>query len=249
MTNSFLAFCTEGVREGQNKIVCSLAVPRYTTAMIRIFIFIAVFCAPFIFHAPAQADYFLWEDAKTGLTVTFPDIWKTQTNQNPDDILTIAGPSENGNPVCTIKATQDKRYVIYPTDFGRAVQKDAVSTAFWNSYMGLYDAYTLDAVYDGGGLGRWLASYALGSYDVRKGPVHQKRRAIMFASLYFDTLYIVECSSLNHDYDRWDNNFRSIIKSIDFKKSFHERPIGEYEDFIHQAEEHFWEGLEGTVSY
>ena len=215
--------------------------------MLRIFLFIAVLCFPVV----AQADYFLWEDEKTGLTVTFPDTWKTQTNVNPDDVLTISGYSADADPVCTIKAVDDNRYTMYPPDFGDAVQRDAVSVPFWRSYMGHYDQYTLNKVYDGGGLGRWLASYAYASYDVQKGGVYQKRRAIMFASLYYDTLYTVECSALNHGYDLWDNNFRSVIKSIDFKKAFHNSPQGEYDDFLSGAKHYFWAqtGPEGTVHY
>ena len=117
--------------------------------------------------------------------------------------------------------------------------------------MGHYDEYAIDKVYDGGGLGRWLASYALASYSKRDGTVFQQRRGIMFASLYNDTMYIVECSSLNHAYERWDNNFRSIIKSIDFKKAYHEKAIGDYHDFLKGAETYFWaQGMpEGTVRY
>ena len=215
--------------------------------MLRIFLFIAVLCFPLA----AQADYFLWEDPKTGLTVTFPDTWKTQTNVNPDDILTISGYSADADPVCTIKAVKDGRYKMYPADFGTAVQKDAVSVPFWRDYMGHYDEYTLNKVFDGGGLGRWIASYAYASYDVRKGDIYQKRRAIMFASLYYDTLYTVECSALNHGYDLWDGNFRSVIKSIDFKKAFHNHPQGEYDNFLRDARHHFWAqtGPEGTVNY
>ncbi len=219
--------------------------------MIRIFIFIAVLSLPLIASQQALADYFLWEDKDTGLTVTFPDTWKKQINSNPDDILTIMAPSATGNPMCKIKAVEDKRYAIYPAEYGRAVQKDAVSTAFWHSYMANYDDYTLNSVYDGGGLGRWLASYAFATYNMRAGSAYQLRRSVMFASLYHDTLYTVECSALNHEYDKWDNNFRSVIKSIDFKKAFHERSTGDYDDFLKKANHYFWAqtGPEGTVNY
>lgn len=204
-----------------------------------------------ILPSTARADYFVWEDAKSGLTASFPDRWKKQNNHNPDDVLTITAPSANDDPTCKVKVSNDRRYVIYPSTYGDAVQRDAVSIPFWKSYMGHYDDYVLDRVYDGGGLGRWLASYALGSYSVRNGSVSQQRRGIMFASLYFDTLYIVECSSLNHAYERWEKDFRSIIKSIDFKKSFHQRKTGEYRNFLNDAERYFWAqtGPEGTVAY
>ena len=216
---------------------------------MRLFLFLLLFVVSLPFNA--KADYFLWQDPKSGLTVTFPDTWKKQNNRNPDDVLTIAGPSGGKNPVCTIKVSDDKRYVIYPPHFGDAVQREAVSIPFWKSYMGLYDDYTIDKVFAGAGLGRWRASYALGSYDKRDGTAYQQRRAIMFGSLYNDKLFVVECSSLNHGYEVWEKDFRSIIKSIDFKKSYNERSIGEYDNFLNDVELYFWSQTDskGTVRY
>jgi hypothetical protein len=200
---------------------------------------------------PAHADYFLWRDPDSGLTVTFPDTWKKQNNNNPDDALSISAPSAGDDPTCKIKISEDRRYVIYPPRYGKAVQRDAVSLPFWQSYMGHYDDYEIDRVYDGAGLGRWHASYATASYMKRAGTAFQQRRALMFASLYNDKLYVVECSTLNHAYERWENNFRSIIKSIDFKKAYNELPQGYYDNFLAGASQYFWAqtGPEGTVGY
>lgn len=218
---------------------------------MRIFLSFIVVCSFFLAVKPAVADYFLWQDPSSGLTVTFPDTWKTQNNRGVNDVLTVSAPSNGDDPTCKIEVSEDKRYMIYPVDFGDAVQREAVSIPFWKSYMANYDEYAIDKVYDGGGLGRWLASYALGSYSKRDGTAYQQRRGIMFASLYNGKTYIVECSSLNHAYERWDNDFRSIIKSIDFKKAYHERAVGDYHDFLKEADLYFWAqtGLEGTVAY
>jgi hypothetical protein len=150
-----------------------------------------------------------------------------------------------------VSVSDNKRYVIYPAEYGDAIQREAVSIPFWKSYFSNYDDYTIDRVYDGGGLGRWHASYAIGSYSTRNGTVMQGRQAIMFASLYYNKLYVVECSALNYAYDKWDNDFRSIIKSIDFKKMYNEKIIGEYHDFLTGAEQYFWAqtGSEGTTQY
>lgn len=204
-----------------------------------------------VLSLPAFADYFVWQDPDTKLSVTFPDTWKTQNNQNPDDIMTIAAPSGNDRAQCVIKTKSDHRYTTYPSDFGSAIQKTAVSIPFWQDYMAHYDDSTLNLVYDDGGLGRWLASYAYATYDNHNGTILETRRAIMFASLYYDRLYIVECSALNHAFDKWHNNFKSIIKSIDFQKAFHERKGGEYADFMSDVETYFWAqtGGKGTVEY
>lgn len=201
--------------------------------------------------APARADYFDWKDEKSGLTITFPDTWKMANNLRPDTILTINAPSDKDQPVCKVNVSDDKRYTIFPARYGDAVQRVAVSKPFWEKYLGAYDSYEIGAVHDGAGLGRWFASYALASYSQRFGTVMQSRRAIMFASLYNDKLYVVECSALAHGYERWALDFKGVIKSVDFKKAYHELPTGEYANFLNRAELYFWAqtGPEGTTAY
>jgi len=216
-------------------------------SMIRFLLIAAVLLIP----SAARADYFLWQDAASGLTITFPDTWKTISNLKDDDVLTIMAPSDNDRPVCRVRISPDRRYVIFPARYGKDVQKTAVSIPFWKQYMAEYEEYDIDKVYDGGGLGRWFASYALASYGAHDGTVAQKRRGLMFASLYADKLYILECSTLNHAYERWAHMFQSIVKSVDFKKAYHELPTGEYANFLKGADLYFWAqtGPEGTTAY
>ena len=230
----------------------SLTNTRIILSMTRIFTFLVLFMVSTIASNVAKADYFVWEDPKSGLTMSFPDTWQRQTlREGAGEVLRIVAPSQNDDPVCTINVTDDKRYTIFPADYGDGVQRTAVSIPFWKSYMANYDDYTIGRVFDGAGLGRWRASYAFASYDKRAGTAYQQRRGIMFASLYNDKLFIVECSSLAHAYETWGPNFRSVIKSIDFKKMYHEHMVGEYADFLKDADLNFWSqtGLEGTIAY
>ncbi len=199
-----------------------------------------LFSALLLFPAAAKADYFLWEDPVSHLTITFPDTWKTAHNQKPDDILTILGPSEHGFPKCVVKTRDDKRYVIFPPQYGRSIQNEAVSSGFWKTYLDEYQDYNLAKVVDDAGLGRWHASYALAGYTDYDGRVFEKRRSIMFASLYYDTMYILECSALEHAYEDWYFPFMSIVKSVDFRKMYNEVPSGHYRNFMKKAERYFW---------
>lgn len=210
-----------------------------------------ILAAVLVFPSVAKADYFVWTHEGTGLNITFPDTWKMQNNAGPDTILTVAGPSGSDQPVCKVDAVSDKRYTIFPARYGEDIQKVAVSVPFWKTYLGQYDRYNLGSVFDGSGLGRWYASYALAGYERRFGTVMQPRRAIMYASLYRDTLYVVECSTLDYAFERWVNNFRGIIKSIDFKKAYAEVPTGEYQNFLEEVETFFWSqtGPDGTTAY
>jgi hypothetical protein len=199
----------------------------------------------------AQADYYLWEDPKSELTITFPDTWAKISNQNSADILTIIAPDRGGKAQCVVRTYPDERFVIFPPRYGHAVQKIAVSIPFWKDYLSLYDVYDIGRVYDGGGLGRWIASYATAGYMKRNGTVMEPRRALMFASLYYKTLYVVECSTLEGAYAMWEPDFRSIIKSIDFKKIYNERKTGHYANFLREADLYFWSQTDskGTVGY
>lgn len=215
--------------------------------VLRLFIFIAVLALPSI----ARADYFVWQDDKSGLTLSFPDTWKMGNNAAPETVATILGPSDSGKPACRIDVRDDKRYVIFPTNRSDAIQRVAVSRPYWQKYLAQYDNYTIGGAYDGAGLGRGFASYAVASYGRHFGSVLQTRRAIMFASLYAGKMYVVECAALAHEYERWEADFRGIIKSIDFKKINHELPTGEYANFLKEAEMYFWapQGPEGTTAY
>lgn len=207
--------------------------------------------AVLMFPVAAHADYFVWKDPKSGMSLTFPDTWQSQNNARVDTILTIMAPSDNDQPQCKVDVRDDKRFTIYPVRYADAVQKVAASMPFWKNYLGNYDKYTISGVYDGAGLGRGFASYALASYEQRFGTVQQTRRAIMFASLYNDKMYVIECSSLNHAYEQWAADFRGVIKSVDFQKANHELITGEYANFLNEAELYFWAqtGPEGTTAY
>lgn len=207
----------------------------------------------FLLAAPsaAKADYFVWQDAKSGLTMTFPDTWKVQSNQQPDDILTIQAPaSDNAQPICRVRVRDDKRALIFPPEYSRSVQKEYVSQKFWNDYMTTYDDFNLGEIYEGG-LGRGFASYTTATFTRRDGTIYQTRSGILFASMYFDKLYIVDCSSLSDSYDQWVNMFRSVVKSIDFKKTHHERDHGDYANFLEKADYYTWSqtGPLGTTVY
>lgn len=202
--------------------------------------FMALFIAVLVVAAPARADYYVWQDADTGMTMTFPDTWKRQSNQQPDDILTIQGPaSDNAQPVCRVRVRDDARALIFPPEYSRSVQKKFVSREFWKDYLATYDEFNTGPIYEGG-LGRGFASYTTASFTRRDGTVHQTRSGILFASLYFDKLYIVDCSTLTEGFGAWVDSFRSIVKSVDFKKTHHERDHGDYANFLHDADNYVW---------
>ncbi len=199
----------------------------------------------------AKADYFVWQDPDSGLTLTFPDTWKQQSNQQPDDILTIQAPaSDNAQPICRVRVRDDARALIFPPEYSRSVQKTFVSQKFWKDYLATYDNFMTGPIYEGG-LGRGFASYTTASFTRRDGTVHQTRSGILFASLYYDKLYIVDCSSLADNFNQWMDPFRSIVKSVNFRKTHHEKDYGDYANFLKKADYFTWSQTSpvGTTAY
>tara|TARA_R110001592_G_scaffold79054_4_gene236781 strand:- start:8981 stop:9637 length:657 start_codon:yes stop_codon:yes gene_type:complete len=185
-------------------------------------------CSAFISHA--QAGQFFFEDQKERFTMTFPDTWARISNQKADDQITIAGPGANDYAICKVRVRQDRRYVIFPGKFDSDVQKVAYSRDFWNDYLGDYNEVVVDVFKDGSGLGLGYASMAEASYETAEGTLVRKR-GVMFASLYHDHAYIVDCSSEESVYQKWRPAFLSIVKSVDFGNVRHAKSHGHYRGF------------------
>lgn len=197
-----------------------------------IFAFLAVFAA-LLLPLGARADIVVWQDADTGVSLSWPDTWEIINNLDPDDVVTIAAPGREDGAQCRVRARSDRRYVIYPSRYAWAVQRVAYSKQFWRDYLeGEYRSATIRDFGEPAGIGRGYASYALADF-IQPGPGGDAlRRGLMTASLYHDTAYIVDCSALEGAYARWAPMFRSVMKSVDFKKAIHEIPSGHYRNFL-----------------
>ena len=179
----------------------------------------------------AQAEVYFWQDPATKLSVTVPDTWRMVHDQKPDDVLTFLAPGENDHAGCTLRVREDRRFVIYPVRYSGSIQRLNYSRDFWEKYITEYDNGVLNAVTDNASLGRGFASYADASYVTTIGPKMNKR-ALIFASVYNDRAYILECSAEAASYDKWYNSFLSIAKAVNFRKIIYEFPAGNYRDFL-----------------
>ncbi|MGH1375873.1 MAG: hypothetical protein ACRBCK_05935 [Alphaproteobacteria bacterium] len=188
----------------------------------------AAFCSMAV--SSANAEVFFVEDQGDRFTVSFPDSWQPVNNQKPDDKLTVAGPGQYNFATCRVRVREDRRFVIFPGKFDGDIQKVSFSREFWNDYLGEYNDVDVDVFKDGAGLGFGHASMTEASYETAEGALVRKR-GIMFASLYHDQLYVVDCSAEESVYQKWRQTFVGIIKSVDFKKVTHERSNGHYRDF------------------
>lgn len=184
------------------------------------------------FAAQARADYFVWQDEKTGLSMSYPDTWGMTSTRQPDDIFAVVAPDAADDAVCRIRVRDDRRFLIYPPHMDKDVQAIAVSKDFWDSYLNEYKTVDLYGYTDGAGLGKGFGSFAVTGYDGSIIGPETHRRGIAVAALYFGKIYIVDCSAKASAFARWQPQFLSLIGSVDFKKAHDELWTGNYRDFF-----------------
>ncbi|MCC7305808.1 MAG: hypothetical protein IT558_06065 [Alphaproteobacteria bacterium] len=179
---------------------------------------------------PASAEIFYWQDPETKLSVTFPDTWLRVSNQQPEDLWTVAAPGANDYATCRLRVDEDRRFVIYPREYADSIQRLNYSRKFWDDYVGQFNGAVINAVHDNAGLGQGFASWADVSFISSSGASVQKR-GIMFASVYNDKAFVLECSAEASVYEKWMRPFLSVVKSVDFRTEYSTRLNGYYRPF------------------
>lgn len=180
----------------------------------------------------ARADYFVWQDVHTGVSFSFPDTWKVVSNKSADDVITVMPESGRAHASCRIRTRDDARYAIYPVHYSADIQKIAYNMDFWNNYLHEFTDYKVHNVQVGAGLGRGYAGYAVAEYESAVQGPYMRRRALMFASLYNDRAYILECSSHADAFAMYKKIFLSIAASMNFQKADHEIYTGHYRNYL-----------------
>lgn len=171
----------------------------------------------------SQADYNVWQDGETGLSMSYPDTWRQINNHGPDDMITLLAPNDGGgNPKCRVRAREDTRFEYYPAHYATAVQRKAYSEGFWSDYLASHDKVMIHKYNEVSGIGRGFGSSVVASYKTTHPVVGTQRSALLTAALYNGTAYILECSADTVVFNNWYASFGSILKSIDTKKVMHE---------------------------
>lgn len=185
----------------------------------------------FFSASDARAEIFLWQDPDTHVSMTTPDTWRRGINQKPDDVLTILAPGQNDQAACRLRVREDRRFLIHPRHMDDEIQRLHYSRDFWEYYLGEYDDVVFYRVTDNAGLAEGFASYAEASYTTTAGP-RLTKHAIIFAALYGDKAYILECSAAFDAFPYWHRTFNSVLKSVDFAPYYHSDLHGHYRNFM-----------------
>ena len=187
------------------------------------------------FADQAKADYFVWEDEKSGVSLSYPDTWHLTSNQKSGDIFTINGPNDfQDRPTCRLNVREDGRFEIYPPEHYRSIQKISYSQNYWETEVkkNYRDANVLQFG-DNAGLGRAFGSYIIVDYTDYKGQKPKDMRAIATAGYFAGDAYLFECKAERDGFDKWRPLFQSIQASIEFQPVFSPLPHGFYRNFVH----------------
>ena len=196
--------------------------------MHRFFIlFFSVFL--FVFAASANANEIVVNDQEERFSLSYPDHWFRKIPMQADDRLVISAPDPEADAVCRMRVRTDRRFLIYPHGFQDEVQRLNYGLAYVRDYLSIRENVSIKAQSDFAGFGRGFATYAEADYT-EEGK--ERRRGIVFASLYHDKVYIMDCSAKAGAYYDRRADFMNIIRSVDFKKVLHEFPSGHYRNFM-----------------
>lgn len=180
----------------------------------------------------ARADFVVWEEAHSGIMLSYPDSWQLAHEQKPDEAVRILAP-RGQQAMCRVRIRDDGRYAIFPPRYDDEVQLISFSTNFWKDYLAEVSEgdIVLYRVENRLGLGRGFASHARASYELTG---HRKTRynALLAVSHYHNKIYILECRARARDYARLQTMFHSIMASFDMPKRHHEALSGNYRNFL-----------------
>ncbi len=174
---------------------------------------------------PVRAEYFVWKDAAHGVSLSYPDTWRQALDYTADELLVIEAPGAD-QAKCSVKAREDRRFLVYPQNYRAAIQEEAYSEDFWNDYLASYNNVIIHNMTDGAGLGQAFASHVTASYMTAHPLKNQHKTSIAAAGLYGDTTFIYECSALAQAFPQYQVIFQSIMKSVSFEKAYHELSQG-----------------------
>lgn len=195
-------------------------------------IFLAVALAYFAFVVPAHADYVVWTDAATGAKVSYPDTWQKLNDRQPDDVLTLSVPSGEDHATCRLRASEDRRFLVYPNRLRDEVRDINFVENYWQDYTAAYDNVNVIRQQNNAGLGQGFASMTLVSFTTPADEPYEQRAGLMVVTNYGDKVYVAECSSTSMSYKKYHVPFLSFFKTISFKPAYSVVKVGNYRNFL-----------------
>lgn len=200
--------------------------------MRKIFAF-AVLGAMLVAGHVAQADTFVWKDVKNGFTMSFPDVWRIQTEDAGYTRLRIAGPLAEDRTTCRMQVRHDGRLQIYPKRLMGEAVMEKLDHEYWDKTVAEFPDAKIHQFYGPASLGsKGDATAVQFSYSEGKGDAHVAMQAIALSSIYGDQRFDFMCSTTAPTWERYSDLFLSIADSVELDSRYHPFPTGYYRNFL-----------------
>ncbi len=202
------------------------------------------------FASQAEASTFVWKDAPNGYTVSFPDTWRIQTEDEPTTRLRIAAPIKEDMATCRVQVEPDGRLKVYPK---RLVDEAVVATfdrSFWEGEIARFEDAEMTGFYAPASIsGKGDATATSFSYNQDMGDGNKVAMyGIMIGGIYGDSRYVLNCSSKREAYERWVDLFASVMDSVEFDDRYHPFATGYYRAFLNDPKLVLPRSKPGTIS-
>ena len=184
-----------------------------------------------IMFAPqiAQADTFVYHDPDFDFSLSFPDTWRKQSPETPINVFRVSANDPVARATCRIEAQNDIRAAIYPEEYMADAVEFTITDRFWDIYNNEYGNVDVVMRRDGAQMDKAHAEVEVIHYDGKDG---QRMSAMVLASFYADTRYVMHCEATQDTYQKYAPLFGSIMGSFTLKSKYHAVPTGFYRDFL-----------------
>jgi hypothetical protein len=183
-------------------------------------------------HA-AQADTFVWKDQKGGYTMSFPDVWRIQTDDVGYTRLRIAGPLAEDRTTCRLQVRPDGRIQIYPKELTGEAVMEKLDHEYWDNTVAEFHDAKINNFYAPASLGsKGDATGVQFSYNDGKGDAKSHMQAIAISSIYGKDRFTFTCATTAATWERYNDLFLSIADSIELDSRYHPFVTGYYRNFL-----------------
>ncbi len=185
------------------------------------------------FAPAAKADTFVWKDDVNDYTISYPDVWRIQTDDDVYTRLRIAGPLIEDRATCRMQVQKDGRLKVYPKYLLDRAVSETLNRDFWEKEVSQFNNAKIESFYDPASMGGKGDATAVNvTFDQETGNGVERMRGIMLASIYGPNRYEITCSSTQNMYERYAGLFLSIIDSVELESRYHIFPTGYYRSFL-----------------
>ncbi len=209
----------------------------------------AVMGAMMVSSVAAKADTFLWKDEVHDFTMSFPDVWKVQTEDTPTTRLRIAGPLAEDWATCRMQVWDDGRVKIYPKRLTGQAVMEQLDQEFWAKETAQYKDAVINGYFAPASLGaKGDATAVQFSFTQEDGDGNKmKMQGISLGSIYGGKRFMATCSSRQEMYSkRYADLFLSIIDSTELESRYHPFATAYYRNFLMDEKIHMPRSKPGT---